>query len=355
MLTKIRAALAFALVVLLALLTAEGAARLPSSGALLFVPKTQEQEGFEPAALADALDGKLVYTYESQTAAVLRTALRTAQATLYSVNHSYPQVMGLPLAAGSFFTQNAEKERARHIVLNEHAAFTLFGGVNAAGMTLTLGDKTWEVVGVLADGLDSPAAYAPAIVTGGAAQAFAALPDKANGISAAHVLSLLKQAGITSDGFRVADAGKLSAQPLGKALFAGSVLAVLTLVFLFARCIQGLRGLFAALRARYARFYPAELLTREPLLLLRTLLCLLAAIALAVGAFALFLAWMNLFLIYEPVRYAAEWSAYALPQLSAVLAPLCAANGRGTLLLALAACSAVCLCIAFLPANRREG
>ena len=111
---------------------------------------------------------------------------------------------------------------------------------------------------------------------------------------------------------------------------------------------MGLRALFAALLARYARYYPAELLTHEPLLLLRTLFYLLAAAILAAAVFALFLTWINLFLVYEPLRHLREWSAYALTHFAATLAPLCAANAYGTILLALLACVAACLGILFI-------
>ena len=343
--SRIHAALGLVLAVLCVLLLAEGLPLLPqagNSGALVFVPKTHGGQGISVSTLADTLDGKLVYTYESHKASVLHTDIRTANVQLFSVNHAYAQVTGLPLVSGSFFTQNAETTRARHIVLNTRTAFALFGGNDVAGMTVTLADEMYEVVGVLDDGLDEPAAYAPAVVTGDAAQAFMALPDGANGLSAAHILSLMKQAGVTNTTYRIADTGKLAAMPLGKALFAGSILLVLILAALTMRALRHLRGLFAALRERHKRLYLREMLRRETLLLLRTALCLLAALTFAAGAFALLLAWMNLFLIYDPIRLLREWSAYDWPHFAAVLTPFCAANGQSSVLLVLMACVSAC-------------
>ena len=346
-----------AIAVFIVLAVALAAGSLPYAGqagegkAQVCIPKLTRQldEGMDIAMLADVLDGKVVYTYESQTNAMLKNDLRSVSVSLFSVNHAYARVTGLRLLNGSFFVKVAEDMRYRHIVLNRTAAFKLFGGADIVGQAVELEGQSYEVVGVLEDGRDDAAAYVPAVLTEAKAQAVMALPDEANGLSAAHVLNLLKQAGVTKQGFDIVDVGKLNAMMPGKALFVGTAVPVLAGIALIVAGARRMRRCMAAWCEQNGRHYAGALLWQNKRLLTETAAVGLTVLGAAVGLFALGLAWMDWFLVYDPMRLMSEWSVYTGAHFNAVLAPLCEANLRSTIGLGL---SAVAFCFAIFTTKR---
>ena len=344
--------LAVALAVLTVTLIAQSVFHVPLAGldrAQAFIPKQQNADGKDPAALADILDDELVYTYESQKSITLKTQLRNVPVQLFSVNYAYPIVTGLPLAGGSFFTKTAEDMLFKHIVLNEQAAFQLFGGTDIIGQTLEWDGQIFEIVGILADGLDDATAYASAALTGENAQAFMALPDAANGLSTAHVLNLMKQAGVTTKDYDIIDTGKLRAMMPGKTLFLGTLIPIGIGVWLIIACSRGLRNSFAAVQAKSKRYYWHELLRHESILLGKTILLMLGIAGAAIGLFSLGLLWMDLFLVYDPLRLITARNLYALPHFAAVLAPIYTANAAST-----AISGGIVLCLIFLFIIKRR-
>ena len=309
-----------------------------TGGAQIFIPKAQS-EGMP--APGEAPDGKLVYTYEARQNAVLHTPLRDVRVTLVSVNHAYAQVTGLPLTAGSFFTAYAEETRARHIVLNGQAAFELFGNRDIIGERAEIDGQSYEIVGVLADGLADAAAYISGTHTEAKAQAFMALPDETNGITAAHVQSLMRQAGVTTTDFYVFDAGVLHALAPGKALFLGTLLLAWLGVLCLRVCAVRLAAAVSDVRERMKRHYIGGLLRHENAALARAAAWGLAVCGVAVGLIVLFLGWLNLFLVYDPLPFLTGWNGYMLPHFTAVLASLFETNGVSTMVLAGAVCGLV--------------
>lgn len=64
----------------------------------------------------------------------------------------FARTSGNRILSGSFFTETAQKNEYKHLVLGEKAARDIFGSFNIAGQQIKLGEEIWEVVGVVADG-----------------------------------------------------------------------------------------------------------------------------------------------------------------------------------------------------------
>jgi ABC-type antimicrobial peptide transport system permease subunit len=59
--------------------------------------------------------------------------------------------VGTRILRGRDFTSDDHADRSRVLIVNETMAATTWPGIDPIGQTLTLGDATWEVIGVVAD------------------------------------------------------------------------------------------------------------------------------------------------------------------------------------------------------------
>ena len=346
MYNRIRAGLLVVFVALAALLAAQGLRYAPQAGAggvQMCVPKAPNGEGFAPSALAEAFGERFVYTIESQSTAVLQTELRPVSVRLLSVNAMYPRVTGLRLVRGSFFTEASEAAQVRHIVLNEAAAFALFGNDNIVGLAITLNGQIYETVGVLQDGVNEASAYVSAYLTDSAAQAVMALPDEATGVTAAHIRNAFMQIGVTNEIFYIIDIGGMNAMMPGKALFLGTLVLVWAGIAFAVVCFKRFGSGVAGIRASGQRYYVGELMRHEGGLVVCTAAWGLLFFGLAAGLLGLVMVWIELFLVYAPMQAVMEWNRYMLPYFTAVFAPVCAANAQSSIVLAVAVGCLVCL------------
>jgi len=135
-------------------------------GLLLAIPKVDATVSVD---LAEAMNGNMAMvesengfdvvwesnvtlTYEIRREAHV-TALRAGyDVVLIGTNHTYPIVMNFPLSNGTFFCKNATSEGHRVAILNEQAAFDLFGAMNIAGNVLQINGEPYLVLGVIDDG-----------------------------------------------------------------------------------------------------------------------------------------------------------------------------------------------------------
>jgi hypothetical protein len=130
--------------------------------------------------------------------------------TVVGTNSYYPHLMGY-VSTGAFFSGAAWEGRQKHAVLNETAAFTIFGSYRVAGKTIKLKGEVWLVTGVLTDGDDENSIiYVPSSVSGGTPKSLAVLTAPGRGIDEAYVKSVLKTLGIHEANYRIVNADRLS-------------------------------------------------------------------------------------------------------------------------------------------------
>ncbi len=74
---------------------------------------------------------------------------RTDTVTLYGVGAGYFEVYHHALLFGRYFDRTETEYGEKSVILNESAAFTLFGVRDAVGRTVTMGDREFTVAGVI--------------------------------------------------------------------------------------------------------------------------------------------------------------------------------------------------------------
>lgn len=142
-------------------------------------------------------EDEFLLTYEIPQNVTVKAVNSSRPATLMGTNSAYLDVMGYRLLDGGFFTKSSWDSKARHAVLNETAAFAVFGSSNISGSTMQMNGEAWIVAGVIQDNdTENSNIYAPSSVTGGQTRALMALMGQKNGINKAYIINKLKDIGI---------------------------------------------------------------------------------------------------------------------------------------------------------------
>ena len=180
--------------------------------------------------------------------------------TLVATNSSYPRILGFSMLEGAFFSKQAWKGKQKHAVLNETAAFTIFGSTNIAGRRFRIHNDTWLVTGVISDGdVNKARIYIPSSVRGGEAGALALT----GGMDEAYVRNSLKTLGIQEGYFDFINLGTQCRLLWERA----EVVTLLFFAFLFISLLKPLIGGFkkagSAMKRDLTRLYPGELLQRR--------------------------------------------------------------------------------------------
>lgn len=142
-------------------------------------------------------EDEFLLTYEIPQNVTVKAVNSSRPATLIGTNSAYLDVMGYMLLDGSFFTKSAWDSKSRYAVLNETAAFSVFGSRNISGSKIQMNGEAWIVAGVIQDNdTENSNIYAPSSVTGGQTQALMALMGQKNGINKAYIINELKDIGV---------------------------------------------------------------------------------------------------------------------------------------------------------------
>ncbi|MDR1400455.1 MAG: ABC transporter permease [Treponema sp.] len=150
-------------------------------------------------AIEQFCEDEFLLTYEQRDLSSASTVYQQCQVTLVGTNSLYPALLGYQVLSGAFFTKAAWNAKSRHAVLNETAAFTLFGSNKIVGKTIKLDKEIWLVSGVLYDDDDeNNVIYIPSINNAQSAHASAiiALLAPEQGISETYAKNALKVLGV---------------------------------------------------------------------------------------------------------------------------------------------------------------
>ena len=221
-------------------------------------------------------------TYEIQDSRKVSLMQREFQADVIGTTSAYPQILGYVMTQGSFFSGQAWTGKLRQAVLNEKAAFTIFGSYNIDGSRFRMQNDTWLVTGVINDkDEDHSRIYVPSSVDGTvapAAFAISKLWGKNGEYGEAYIKNSLKNLGIRDAGFTFHDLGRMC----GLFLERIRVILLLFLSFLLLSLLRpliiGFKSSFSAFKADLEKFYPGEILQKHKKTLLMTVLTALGSI-----------------------------------------------------------------------------
>jgi hypothetical protein len=163
--TKTVLALGIALVLFLASLCVPAYLAVPYRNLMLALPKDTGSFGIDVFNIEEFNKEQFPLTYEISY--VDRVSLPHAdfQVTLTGTTSGYPQILGYSMVEGAFFTSQTWTGKLKHAVLNEKAAFEIFGSSSITGNRFRIRGDTWLVTGVIRDGNeDKSSIYVPSSV-----------------------------------------------------------------------------------------------------------------------------------------------------------------------------------------------
>jgi hypothetical protein len=198
-------------------------------GMLLAVPKTGNERGVSIDALEEINENKFMLTYEHAEEQTVKTERVGLTARMVSTNYTYAQTVNFPIVSGGFFTKAMQDAAQKSVVLNEKAAFDLFGGVDISGSLLTCDGDMYTIVGVVQDGdAVNRNIYIPATIKDAEPDTFI---FKTDGVSEVYVLNVCKTLGITETDYKFFNLGFVATGVFEKLTIAGMSFVCCLLVF----------------------------------------------------------------------------------------------------------------------------
>jgi hypothetical protein len=219
-------------------------------------------------------------TYEIKTPASAGAVrgVTGKQVIAIATNSCYPLIMGYRTVRGAFFTERAWDDGDRHVVLNEAAAWGLFGSIGIDGRTLSVNGGIFLVTGVLDDEYDEEVIYLPSSIGDSSgskrtAASFMALLGAERGVTKAYAEHALKALGIQSAQFGFTDLADIE-RTYWERLWAS--LKALYCVAIFVSAYKAWIRFKDAIRrykSRMQRYYLSELLYKNRMTLIKAAAC----------------------------------------------------------------------------------
>ena len=207
---------------------------------LLVTPAVFSAPGFHPEKVEQLCEDEFLVTYEIPQAKTAEAVHSTRPITAIGTNSSYRNILGYTVLDGSFFTKTAWDAKQKYAVLNETAAYDIFGSINISGETLKINGETWLVAGVMRDGdEESPNVYLPSSVTGGQADSLLAFLDANAGVNEAYAKNAMKELGVNEANYNIVNLSS-SALAYEERFSVARETAVCILILIFIR-YQGIK------------------------------------------------------------------------------------------------------------------
>jgi hypothetical protein len=284
---------------------------------LLFVlPSEIDSPRFNVHEIEDFNEKEFLLSYEIPGAERISLSHAEYPVTVIATNSAYPGILGFTMAEGSFFSRQAWAGKQRHAVLNETAAFTVFGSDKIAGSRFRIRNDTWLVTGVISDGDEDKARiYIPSSSRGGEANALV-LTGAADEM---YVRNSLKTLGVQEGNFDYINLGTQCRLLWERA----EAIALLFFAFLFLSLLKPLIGGFrkahSAIKRDLTRLYSGELLQKRGKSVVRMVLYILGLVLFPTMALFLFLRLASVCLTWQDIPSLANLNRdFFSPQLSRI-------------------------------------
>jgi hypothetical protein len=244
-----------------------------SADIFLALPAETSRRGIDINRIEDFIEDEFLITYEIPDSDKVSLSNGEYPVTVIGTNPCYPRVLGLPVIEGSFFSSGDWKGKQRLAVLNEKAAFDIFGSSRIAGNRFKMCSETrfaetWLVAGVIGDGdEDHCRLYVPSSIRDGEAIALMALTS--GGIDDAHIKNTLKTLGIMEGSYNFFYFETVEALLWERA----AVILLLFSALFFLSLLRPLAGKFkasfAVLKGDLERRYPEQVLREDQKIILK--------------------------------------------------------------------------------------
>ncbi|WP_242966428.1 ABC transporter permease [Clostridium sp. BSD9I1] len=165
---------------------------------LLAVPKSNTIAGVNVDKLEQLNEENFLLTYEINKEEKIKALNSNHSVFLKGTNYTYPYITGYSVVKGSFFTQLAQKQKNKSVVLNELAAFELFGSYDIVGNNVFWDSEPYTIVGVISDeDKENKNIYVPITLLSDKPTTFLTFIDSDNGVSEEYIKNEFKEANVT--------------------------------------------------------------------------------------------------------------------------------------------------------------
>ena len=245
----------------------------------------QHEQLKQNVQLNQSIENEFPLTYEIIGSEQISLSYAEFQVTQIETNSNYPHILGLTMSEGSFFSAQAWKGKQRHAVLNEKAAFTIFGSYKIIGSRFKMRDDTWLITGVISDGdKDNSRVYIPSSIQGGEIEELAL--KSTGGLNEALIKNSVKNLGIQEKNFIFINFGTQYSLLWER-------IKVILLLFLGLLLLSFLQPLIISFKKAYAAIkkdlechYPGEIIKKNKKSVFKLLFLILSILLLP--SFALF-------------------------------------------------------------------
>lgn len=181
---------------------------------------------------------------------------------LRGTNYSYPFVLNYNLIKGGFFTKSAQEQKHKVVVLNEIAAFELFGGNDCIGNELTMDGYIYTVVGVLDDeDEDHKNIYVPITFMKELPNEF--ISRLSEDVSEEYVKTEYKNIGITTDYYQFINIGLRSKMIQERAVISCILILIVILIWIMKFTAQNLQVQYSTLGELLKQHYLRNIVISE--------------------------------------------------------------------------------------------
>jgi len=242
-------------------------------------PKSNDTIGLSGAKIEDMNDDGLMLTYTSKKPAALVSNNANFDCNLIRTNYKYPYVTGYPLGTGGFFTKTDQKNTEAVAVLNEFAAFEIFGTTDISGNAFEIEGVIYTVRGIISDGeLKTSNVYVP-MDEGEFPQNLIGKADINKASASAELINSLKINGISENEYNIiptADIHKLFYQKLKVGALA---IAMGLLVILLDTIISNFKKSVANIHSSMQVEYISDIVKNHKIILLKIFTLCIAILA----------------------------------------------------------------------------
>lgn len=298
---------------------------------LLSVPKPYTAAALHVDKVEQINEDHFLLTYEVNKEETVTSINANHSVVLKGTNYTYPIVMGYRFMNGSFFTQSMQKQKSKNVVLNELAAFELFGNENIVKNKISWHGESFTIVGVIRDGdQENKNIYIPLEFLSESPTTILTPIDDKKGITEAYIKNELKEAGVMDSSHDFINVGEARRMTQELAIIAILLFFNAVLLLLVKSGMTSLMNSWKAMKDLLAQYYFTEILQKKPTTIysligrfIYTAFCTSLIVYIAVTIFKICIDWnidVNLFLElqFDSFMNKIQFMKYAL--LSSLLA-----------------------------------
>jgi len=272
--TKTPCSSVYSVVIIFVLILCIGGLCVPSSLAkwgrdlLLVLPIEMDSPRIDINRIENFIEDEFLLTYEIPGSDRVNISSGEYAVTMIGTNSCYSCVLGLPVIEGSFFSARDWEGKQKQAVLNEKAAFDIFGSSRVVGNRFKIRNEVWLVAGVIKDGDDDRCrVYVPSSIRGGGADALLALTS--GGIDVAYVKNSLKALGIQEAAYNFFNFETIVNLLCERAVVIPSLFLALLFLSLLRLLALKFKAAFAVFKEELESRYPVQIIKENYKIMLK--------------------------------------------------------------------------------------